>query len=347
MSNKKILSRLLLSFCAGLFLLIIVELGLHFFYPVSYMSPPVAVPVKLLFVRESKIPGLIYELAPDKHSNALSLPISTNSYGMRDDEPVISDTDHVHRIIAIGDSFTFGYGVRGEDSYPNVLEKMLNRENGAKKFEVLNLGLGGYSTQQEAIVLKYKGLMWDPELIIIGYVLNDPEIDPLQPLPAYFSETEWWQYVNIFRLIAKLKNIYNVQVLGGGDYFIYLHNDKRKWQSVVTGFESVRDSAAANNIPVLLVVFPMIVNEDTKSKEEFWGNYLYKDLHKRVTNLAEDNGFYVIDLYDYYSSYPPLELKVSPRNHHPSELGHKVASEAIFDWIIKNQNLFPLTEQNK
>lgn len=341
--------KLLLTFFAVLVVLIIAELYFYFFNPISYLKPPKPVSkqkMSELFVRQSSIPGLDYELAPNKDSKAFSIFIRTNSYGMRDDEPIISDSDPARRIVVIGDSFTFGYNVSGEDTYPNVLEEILNEQNGSTQFEVLNLGLAGYTTRQEAIVLKHKGLKWDPELIIIGYVLNDPEIDPLQPLPAFFNETKWWQHVNIFRLIAKFKQIYYVKTLGGGDYYIYLHNDERKWQSVVSGFESISNTAREKNIPVLLIIFPIIENEGLRKKEDFWENYKYKDLHKKVENLASENGFYVIDLYDYYSKYPPQDLVSTPTDNHPNELGHRVAGEVILEWILGNESIVPSVSRN-
>ena len=228
----------------------------------------------------------------------------------------------------------------GEDTYANVLEHLLNKKNSGKKVEVLNLGVGGYSTQQEAIALKNRGIRWDPELII-GYVLNDPQIDPYQPLPAQFSETKWWQNFNITRLAAKFKYLYDLKTLGNGDYYIYLHNDRRKWQSVVSGFKQIRIDAMEKDIPVLLVVFPIMEHEGTKTKEDFWDTYKYKDLHERVSLLGAENGFYVIDLYDYYSQYKPIDLKSAPNNHHPSKLGHQVAAQAILNWIIENNKLLP------
>jgi hypothetical protein len=238
-STRKTLSKLLLTFFSVFMVLIIAELYFHFFNPISYLRPPKPVSeqkLRELFVRQSSIPGLTYELVPNRDSYAHSIITHTNSHGMRDDEPVVSDKNSPRRIVAIGDSFTFGYRVKGEHTYPNVLEKLLNQQNSNERFEVLNLGVGGYSTRDEAIVLEHKGLKWDPELIIIGYVLNDPQIDPIQPLPAYFNETKWWQHFNIFRFILLFKYELDLNRLGNGDYFIYLHNDKRKWQSVVSGF---------------------------------------------------------------------------------------------------------------
>ena len=47
-----------------------------------------------------------------------------------------------------------------------------------RRFEVLNFGVVGYSTRDEAIALKQKTIPFHPQGVIIGYVLNDPETDP-------------------------------------------------------------------------------------------------------------------------------------------------------------------------
>jgi hypothetical protein len=89
----------------------------------------------------------------------------------------------------------------------------------------------------------------------------------------------------------------------------------------------------------------MIEKQGTRTKEEYWRNYPYKNLHEKVINLAEENGFYVIDLYEYYSNYPPQDLKSTPTNHHPNELGHEVTAKVIFNWILENEGLFPSVSQ--
>ena len=74
--------------------------------------------------------------------------IVTNSHGMRDAEPLPSDLPGLIRIVCIGDSVTFGYGVKGEEAFPNVLEALLQRtvplDSHLKcNTEVYEEGLGG------------------------------------------------------------------------------------------------------------------------------------------------------------------------------------------------------------
>ncbi len=337
--------RLLLIMCSIFILLIGIELYLRFFNPIMFLMPPSQLPkerVEAYFSRQSDIPGLSYDLVPDKTSIVNFHPAITNSYGMRDDEPNSSDKNPPRRLVAIGDSFTFGYGVKGEDTYPNVLERLINRHNSNVRFEVLNLGVGGYSTKDESIVLEHRGLNWNPELVIIGYTLNDPEIEPLQPLHRQYNKNiKWCHHINLLRLVAKLKFIYDVRTIGQGDYYRYLHNHKEKWESVVSGFEQISKMTNDEGIPVLLVIFPMIEKEKGLSKEEYWESYPYKDLPEKIAKTAREYDFNVIDLYQYYSEYPPQDLKIFRKDHHPNKAAHELAADVIFKWISENQELMP------
>lgn len=335
MRKKKTVYKLMLTAFFLLIVLILAELFFYFLYPIGYLRPPRRLSEeasrKLLY-RPSSVPGLAYELAPNREQYSRGATIRTNSFGMRDDEPRTGIDDSLHRIVVLGDSFTFGFGVAGEDTYPNVLERLLNEKIEDEEFEVLNLGVGGYSTHDEALVLEHKGMKWNPELVVVGYVLNDPEIDPIQQLHSYFQEASWWQYLNILRLAAKLKNYWDVRALGEGDYIKYLHAHQLKWQSVVQGLSKIGSLAEERKFHVLLLIFPLTMSA--------WENYPYRNLHKQVANIAKTKGLFVIDLYDIYSQHSPKELKVARGNHHPSKFAHELTAKAIYQWMLANNHLF-------
>ena len=81
-------------------------------------------------------PALFWELDPTS-----SL---VNSAGFRDREFDRERRAGTVRIAALGDSVTFGYGVALEESFPKVLERILNETRPGH--EVLNFGVGGYNT---------------------------------------------------------------------------------------------------------------------------------------------------------------------------------------------------------
>lgn len=330
--RKVLLKKVLLFVSSLLVALITVETCLRLFRPVTYRDLPRQLPGDVwreLLHGPSALSGLDYELTPNREKHSHGSFIRTNSWGMRDDEPGPRNDD-LHRIVAIGDSFTFGFGVSGQDTYPNVLERLLNAGLEAKRFEVLNLGVGGYSTRDEALVLKHKGIAWDPELVIVGYFFNDPEIEPIQPLHYYHQQPSWWQYSHLLRLIAERKKCWEIDAFGEGDYYRYLHSaDRPKWQSVVEGFGQIGRTARESGVPVVLLIFPVTADNP-------WKDYPYADLHQQVADAAEEKGFFVIDLLKQFSEYPPRELMVGPINPHPSELGHETTAQAVYQWVLAN-----------
>lgn len=87
--------------------------------------------------------------------------------GIRDREYKPKTPDE-YRIVAIGDSFTMGAGLKLEDTIPKVLEKLLNSvEYIRKKVSVVNCGVGGYAPWQELIFLQERGVNFDPDMVIL------------------------------------------------------------------------------------------------------------------------------------------------------------------------------------
>lgn len=275
------------------------ELFLRYFWTIGYRQPPRPLPGEVwreLLHRPSSVPGLAYELIPNREKFSHGAMIRTNSFGMRDTEPTLNKNASLLRIIVLGDSFTFGFGVSEDQTYSNILEKLLNEFtiNVHCQYEVLNFGVGGYSTRDEAIVFKHKILPWNPRLVVIGYVLNDPEIEPVQPLHLYYQKPSWWQYSHVLRLIAKKRYHWDVKRLGGGgDYYRYLHSHNDKWMSVVDAFGEIKHIADVHGIKVAIVIFPVIPTKGRWwSDGKQWGNYPYKAIHKQVADTARENGFF-------------------------------------------------------
>lgn len=92
--------------------------------------------------------------------------IRINKLGFRDDEVSIYKPSNVKRVVLLGDSYAFGMGVSKEDNFPEVLERMLNDWDEYYRWEVINLGSIGYTTDNNYLILKEKGLMLQPDIIL-------------------------------------------------------------------------------------------------------------------------------------------------------------------------------------
>ncbi len=101
--------------------------------------------------------------------------VTNNRFGFREREFETPKPKNVLRIMVIGDSLTWGPGLAAEERYSYLLEKRLKEAYPNRSFEVLNFGAEAASTIEERAVLsKYKDIV-QPDLIVIGFCVNDPQ----------------------------------------------------------------------------------------------------------------------------------------------------------------------------
>lgn len=125
---------------------------------------------RVRLVRPSTFPGRGYELVPGASGSGWGTTVAVNTLGFRGPEPG-PETPASVRIVALGDSVTFGNDLAWEDAWPSALQHRLRVPG--RGIEVLNLGLGGYDTQQEVATLEDLGLALRPSVVILGYCVND------------------------------------------------------------------------------------------------------------------------------------------------------------------------------
>jgi lysophospholipase L1-like esterase len=123
------------------------------------------------FLRASTRPGLDYELVPGIRGHAWGADIAINSHGFRDRDYPVEKPRGVRRIAVIGDSIAFGNHMAASDTFPEQLEALFAQRG--RPVEVLNLAVPGYDTQNEVAFLEQTGLAFQPDLVVVGYCIND------------------------------------------------------------------------------------------------------------------------------------------------------------------------------
>ncbi len=126
---------------------------------------------RAVFIQPSKNKTRLFEATPNSRGYGWGTQISINRYGFRGRDYSLEKPKDVYRIVVLGDSITFGNNLPADQNYPAVLEKNFLKSN--RPVEVLNLGLGGYDTLQEVATLEDIGLQFSPDLVILGYCIND------------------------------------------------------------------------------------------------------------------------------------------------------------------------------
>jgi lysophospholipase L1-like esterase len=125
-------------------------------------------------------PHIVYELIPNVTATFQGQECAINAEGHRDGPwPAPARTPDSLRIVGIGDSVMFGWGVRAEDSFLSVLQRSLAAALPGTRVEVLNTGVPGYNTAMEVTAFERQALRYRPDVVILDYVGNDTDLPNL------------------------------------------------------------------------------------------------------------------------------------------------------------------------
>ncbi|MFZ1947406.1 MAG: GDSL-type esterase/lipase family protein [bacterium] len=103
-----------------------------------------------------------------------SIDLIINSKGLRDREYSYAKPRGVRRILCLGDSFTCGYGVQADETYPKVLERLLGAGVGpGASWEVMNAGVGSTGTANQVAYYGTEGFKYQPDVVVVGLYQND------------------------------------------------------------------------------------------------------------------------------------------------------------------------------
>ncbi|MBW2416881.1 MAG: SGNH/GDSL hydrolase family protein [Deltaproteobacteria bacterium] len=250
-----------------------------------------------------------------------------NSDGLRDRDYTIKKPPGTVRIIALGDSVTYGFRIELDATYAKRLEALLNGETDGPRYEVINFGVDGYNTRQELERFRQKGRRYRPDLLLIGYTMNDV-LDAealLNILGGAPAGGEWSlrSMLSSSRFVSWVRQRATRVDLSESPraYFVHLYSQRHNWRIVASSFAELAALAKNDGFDVLLVIFPYF---DTMTP------YRYSAIHGFVEREARKNGFNVLDLLGAFEAHALDEVRLSPSDPvHPSREGHAIAARAI------------------
>ena len=141
-----------------------------------------------------------YTLIPNWNGVDHGVPVTVNSEGMRGDEWLKSLGKEL-RILALGDSLTFGVALDYEKVYTRVLEKNLQTDKIDAR--VFNAAVPGWNFKNQIAFLKYIWPKVQPHAVTILFVQNDFDdsitvgcchqlMAPKIPFEVFFRNTDAW-----------------------------------------------------------------------------------------------------------------------------------------------------------
>jgi lysophospholipase L1-like esterase len=249
-----------------------------------------------------------------------------NSSGFRDYEFQTEKPPGTKRIVVLGDSTSAGNGIQDVTQvYAKVLERMLN-ESGDGRYEVYNLAVGGYHTYQEAEMLRVRGLQYHPDLVLVGFCLNDFDYDADGNVAlrlgymlngqdrGFNAATASAWLLDHSRLAFVLHRVYEVSLF---------NRELRKRDTVDRGFELFDHIHTDTGIPILVFIIPGF--------DSPFDQYRYGSIHRRV--FAIQAKFPSVDLIDLLDDFGTMHLDariLSKDTVHPNEAGSDAIARALF-----------------
>jgi GDSL-like lipase/acylhydrolase family protein len=118
-------------------------------------------------------PLLGYDGLPNVRGRFHGQTVTHNAKGNRGEDVEFDKPAGVKRVVVMGDSQAWGYGVADDETIPAQLGRLLN-EGGAARYQVLNLGVGGYGTDQAFLKYLVQGRRYAPDVVVLTVFKNDP-----------------------------------------------------------------------------------------------------------------------------------------------------------------------------
>lgn len=264
-------------------------------------------------------PDIGHEHRPGASGVYMGVPVSVNSIGLRDREIAEAPAAGVTRIMMLGDSVTFGWGVRIEDTPAKLLETALNSQGrGAGRYEVINTGVGNYNTVMETEYFLNGGYRLKPDVVVLNYFINDAE--PVPKRKRSFMTEYSYAAVMLASAFDKIGRVY----LGEPDWKTYYSDlykpDAQGWIAAQSAIGRLAEYCRENNIRLLVANYPEL--HELKP-------YPFSQVTAAVQRTASRHDVQFVDLHPAVAELEPTSLWVSPTDAHPNRIANIRYAEAI------------------
>ena len=208
-------------------------------------------------------------------------------------------SEPVRRIVALGESSTWGFSVSSKDKcWVSQVARMLEEFQGVE-IELINQGIGSNVLTPECPSYEYSGrpsalervdaelIAHDPDLVFLSYGLNDSR--------------------------------------GGTTPEVF----RKAYQQLIDRIRSAID-------PTIVLVNMYYMHEMFYSTCEHWDQSDYdvtEVFNVVIRQLADANGLILADV---YSAETGVDWIIDEDHCHPNDLGHRIVANRVFEAIVRN-----------
>lgn len=295
-------------------------------------------------------PHLRYHYIPNTFARVrtpeYSVTYKYNSQGLRDRERTVEKPEGTIRIIGIGDSFTEGVGVEYPYTYLSILENGLNKKYKDQPIDVVKAGIAGYDPKAEKQYLKYYGMKYDPDVILLAYSGTDSKE---AAMGVHYTVSKQGYLLNdtgyllngftlnmyihsrVARIILR-KWIDHKRTRFSESHLTQSERNalwEEGWSKLFDEYNEIRSIAKHKEIPLIVIYIPFRINFENEEQMRA----------DRLAVWCQNNSVPFINLLPVFRSHPnPSELHW-PIDGHCTIAGNALIANELYKFLTKEDFL--------
>ena len=280
-----------------------------------------------------------YRYIPNSEHWTGDVVYSINDAGFRDDPHPVEKPAGTTRVAVIGDSVTYGFGVKQDQIFAAEAERRLGPD-----YELINVAMSGLNAPQVVHLLEAEGLRYDPDLVVMNFVLNDCDFFTRYRAALDFTREKDGEIgllgisidprikraikasALVYFLSQQAERLFGSEDMAHGDYVLSIWDDPANRALVADALDRFAALRAEHGFEPVILIWPVIA--------EFEG-YAYQEIHDWVAAQARARDLDVIDLLPAFAEEAPHDdYYLSPNDYfHPNAKGHAVGARVFEDWV--------------
>lgn len=266
-------------------------------------------------------PAIGHRHKPSSQARLMGADVAINALGLRDDDLNIHN-DKAARVLMLGDSITFGWGVPQDETVSARLEPLL-AQNLGHDVDVINGGVGNYNTAMEVAWFKRVGLDLKPEVVVLNVFINDAEPTP-EPAVIRWWDALLYSRVILFGAFDTIERL----IFGGPDWKAYYRglyaSDASGWRAMQSAVQQLAELCEENDIRLVIVDYPELRELEP---------YPFVDVSGKIAALASEENVRYISLLPAVQDQDPAALWVTKPDPHPNSVANKLFADFLAPYL--------------
>jgi lysophospholipase L1-like esterase len=311
---------LLVMLALGEIALRVVDLG-HPYYSAPELYQP------------SSDPRVLFEPRPRFNGFSEGVWLTTNGRGLRERDLPLAKAPDTRRVVFLGDSVTFGAGVKDDEPFPRLLEVSING-SGAGPVETVNTGVVGYNTIQELARLEQAGLPYQPDVVVLTFVVNDlletfSIFDHQYEPTGMLADVKVWLWRNsfLYRFVQQMYWRVGQELRRAREGSTEPLRKRDRLEERLATLDEIVQTTRASGASFLLVLYPDNLSDPVSPGPS--GERL--TVREELERFAIRARVPLVDLSEVLGDVrdPRARLYRLREDLHPSTEGHRVIAEAL------------------